>query len=252
MDRVSGKVILVTGAASGLGKAIASLLAAEGGRIIATDINDVDGRKAVDAITKAGGEAIFFKHDVSSERAWKEVVDATMARFGRLDVLVNCAGVFLDASVEGTTLERWRWVMSINLDGVFLGTKYGSEAMRQSGGGSIVNMSSAGGIIGTPDSGAYAASKGGVRLFTKATAVEFSKSAHDYDIRVNSVHPGVMETPMTAGMIRDRGEQLVGWLPIGRFGTAEDVAYGVLYLASDESKYVTGSELVIDGGWTAF
>lgn len=250
MNRVAGKVILVTGAASGLGKAIVTLLASEGGRVMATDIDEAGGKKAVDAVAEAGGEVVFLRHDVSSEREWKEVVGATMTRFGRLDVLVNCAGVFLDAPVEETTLEKWRWVMSINLDGVFLGTKYGAEAMRQSGGGSIINMSSAGGIIGTPDSGAYAASKGGVRLFTKAAAVEFSKSVHDYGIRVNSVHPGVMETPMTAGMIRARGEQLAAWLPMGQFGTAEDVAYGVLYLASDESKYVTGSELVIDGGWT--
>lgn len=250
MNRVVGKVTLITGAASGLGKAIATLLAAEGARVVATDINETDGKTVVEGIVKAGGEAVFLRHDVSSEADWKEVVDETMARFGRLDVLVNCAGVFLKASIEATTLEKWRWVMGINLDGVFLGTKYGAEAMRKSGGGSIINLSSAGGIVGTPDAGAYAASKGGVRLLTKATAIEFSKASHDYDIRVNSVHPGVMETPMTAGMIRERGEELAGWLPIGRFGTAEDVAYGVLYLASDESKYVTGSELVIDGGWT--
>jgi 3(or 17)beta-hydroxysteroid dehydrogenase len=251
MHRVAGKVALVTGAASGLGRAIVTLLAAEGARMVATDINDAAGQVVVDAIVAAKGEALFVRHDVAREEEWKHVIDATLDRFGRLDVLVNCAGVFVDASIETTTLEKWRWLMSINLDGVFLGVKHGAEAMRKSGGGSIINLSSAGGIVGTPNSAAYAASKGGVRLLSKAAAIEFSKSNYDYNIRVNSVHPGVMETPMTAPLIAKGGEAMAGWLPIGRFGTAEDVAYGVLYLASDESKYVTGSELVIDGGWTA-
>jgi 3(or 17)beta-hydroxysteroid dehydrogenase len=251
MNRVLKKVALVTGAASGLGKAIASLLAAEGARVVATDVNEIDGRVVVDEILAAQGDAIFIPHDVTNESAWKDVIDATLRHYGRLDVLVNCAGVFLDASVETTTIEKWRWVMSVNLDGVFLGVKYGAEAMKKSAGGSIINLSSAGGIVGTPNSAAYAASKGGVRLLSKAAAIEFSKSAYDYNIRVNSVHPGVMETPMTAPLIAKGGGTMAAWLPIGRFGTAEDVAYGVLYLASDESKYVTGSELVIDGGWTA-
>jgi 3(or 17)beta-hydroxysteroid dehydrogenase len=251
MDRVTGKVALITGAASGLGAAIATLLAAEGARIVATDINDRDGRMVVDTIVKSSGIAAFITHDVTSEKGWEDVINEVLGRFGRLDVLVNCAGVFLDASIEATSLENWRHVTSINLDGTFLGIKYGSGAMRKSGGGSIINMSSAGGIVGTPNSAAYAASKGGVRTLTKAAAIEFSKSVYNYHIRVNSVHPGVIETPMTAGMIRERGEELAAWLPIGKFGTAEDIAYGVLYLASDESQYMTGSELIIDGGWTA-
>jgi len=251
MDRVAGKVAFVTGAASGLGMAIAILMANEGAHVMATDITDIDDKSLNDRIKNTSGEIAFLRHDVRNENEWKAAINTTLDRFGRIDILVNCAGVFLDASIEMTTLEKWRHVMSINLDGVFLGIKHGSEIMKKSGGGSIINMSSAGGIVGTPNSAAYAASKGGVRTLTKAAAIEFSKSVYDYNIRVNSVHPGIMETPMTAGMISQRGDELAAWLPIGRFGTPEDVAYGVLYLASDESKYVTGSELIIDGGWTA-
>jgi 3(or 17)beta-hydroxysteroid dehydrogenase len=251
MNRVSGKVAIVTGAASGLGKAIAVLMAKEGAKIVATDINAETGKAVAEEITRAGGECLFVKQDVTSETGWKDLVDMTMERFGTLDVLVNCAGVFLGSSIAETTLERWRWVMSINLDGVFLGTKYSAEAMKKSGGGSIINMSSAGGIIGTANASAYASSKGAVRLFTKAAAIEYSKSYHDYNVRVNSVHPGVIETPMTAPLIDEAGEDMLGWLPVGAFGKPDDVAYGVLYLASEESRYLTGSELVIDGGWTA-
>lgn len=253
MNRVSGKVAIVTGAASGLGKAIAILLAGEGAKVMATDINEVDGRAVAEEIKKQGGEGLFVRHDVTNESEWRALVGTATERFGRLDILVNCAGVFLGASIEETTLEKWRWVLSINLDGVFLGTKYGAEAMRKSGGGSIVNLSSAGGLVGTPNASAYAASKGGVRLLTKAAAIEYSKANLDYNIRVNSVHPGVMKTPMTVPMLSDPAgaKAMLEWVPMGRFGTAEDVAYAVLYLASEESKYVTGSEIVVDGGWTA-
>jgi len=253
MGRVSGKTAIVTGAASGLGSGIASLLAKEGAKVIAADINDKGGKSVVDEIVKQGGEAIFRKHDVASENDWKELVRTVVERFGGLDVLVNCAGVHIAASVEETTFEKWRWVMSINLDGVFLGTKYGAEAMKKTGGGSIINISSTAGLIGTPNAIAYSASKGGVRLLTKAAAIEFSKAYSNYNIRVNSVHPGVIKSAMSAPLINDpvANKLLLGWTPIGYFGEPKDIAYGVLYLASDESRFVTGSEMVIDGGWTA-
>ncbi|MFC1910586.1 glucose 1-dehydrogenase [Chloroflexota bacterium] len=253
MNRVSGKVIIVTGAASGLGKAIAILLAKEGAKLIATDVSEVQGRTVVEEIKRSGGIAAFIRQDVAQESEWEKVIETTLRDCGRLDVLVNCAGVFVASSIADLTLEQWRWLMSINLDGVFLGIKYAAEAMRKTNGGSIINMSSAGGIVGTSDSSAYNASKGGVRLLSKAAAIEFSKRGHDYNIRVNSVHPGVVETPMTAPLINDPlgGADMKKWVPVGHFGEPVDVAYGVLYLASDESRFVTGSELVIDGGWTA-
>jgi NAD(P)-dependent dehydrogenase (short-subunit alcohol dehydrogenase family) len=190
---------------------------------------------------------------VSLEADWQTVMALIMKQNQGLDVLVNCAGVFSDASIEVLTLEQWRKVMCVNLDGVFLGIKYAVGAMKESGGGSIINLSSVGGLIGTINSAPYNASKGGVRLLTKAAAMEFSKAGYDYNIRVNSIHPGVIETPMTAPMISDPegGAQMLSWTPLGHFGEPLDVAYGALYLASDESKFLTGSELVIDGGWSA-
>jgi len=253
MDRVKGKSAIVTGAAGGLGRAIATLLASEGAAIAATDVNEPGGREVVAAIKAAGGRAIFIKHDVSSESDWRRVIDKTVAEFGRLDILVNNAGIMIMRDIENMTLEEWRRLMSINLDGVFLGTKHAAPAMKKSGGGSIINMSSAAGIVGTAHStAAYSASKGAVRLFTKSSALEFSKAGHGYNIRVNSVHPGVIETPMTDAMKRESlGDSMGAIMPIGFIGQPVDVAYGVLYLASDESRLVTGAELVIDGGWTA-
>jgi len=253
MGRVSGKVAIVTGAASGIGRGIALMLGKEGAKVMAADINEAGGAPVAERIVKEGGEAVFRKHDVASEDNWKELVRTVVERFGRLDVLVNCAGVHIGASIEETTLEKWRWVMSINLDGVFLGTKYGAEAMKKTGGGSIINVSSVGGLIGTPNATAYSASKGGVRLLTKAAAIEFSKAYSNYNIRVNSVHPGVIKSAMSGRLMEDpaAAKLLMDWTPMGYFGEPEDIAYGVLYLASDESRFVTGSEMVIDGGWTA-
>lgn len=253
MDRLSGKTAIVTGAASGLGSAIATLFAEEGATVIATDINESQGRGVVDTIEKNGGRAAFIAQDVSRESHWQTLMAYTAEKQAGLDILVNCAGVFSDASIEALSLEKWRQVMSVNLDGVFLGIKYALQIMKQSGGGSIINLSSVGGLVGTRDSAPYNASKGGVRLLTKAAAIEFSKAGYDYNIRVNSIHPGVIETPMTAPLISDPqgGPQMLSWTPMGHFGEPMDVAYGALYLASDESKFLTGSELVIDGGWSA-
>ena len=253
MNRVKGKVAIITGASSGLGKADALLLAGEGAKVVVADTNEIDGKAVAEQISREGGEAIFLEHDVSTETSWRDLIKNTLAKFGRLDVLVNSAGVFFGKSIEETSLKEWKWLMSVNLDGVFLGIKYAIGAMKDNGGGSIINMSSAGGIVGTVDAAAYDASKGGVRLLTKAAALECSKAGHNYNIRVNSIHPGVMKTPMNEAMRKDEtiSEIMLQWHPIGHFGEADDIAYGVLYLASDESKFVTGAELVIDGGWTA-
>lgn len=253
MDRVKGKVAIVTGSARGLGKAQAFLLAKEGAKVVVTDIDEDRGKKTAEEIGGAGGEAIFITQDVSSEEDWKTVIEKTLSEFGKLDVLVNNAGVILFKNIKETTLEEWRWVIRVNLDGVFLGTKYAMEAMKKSGGGSIINLSSTAGIVGTLDTSSYHASKGGVRIFTKAAALECSKAGYDYNIRVNSVHPGVIKTDMTKDLLEDdeSKREVTAWHPIGHVGEPEDIAYGVLYLASDESKFVTGAELVIDGGWTA-
>lgn len=255
MDRVKDKVAIVTGAGGGLGGATALLLSKEGAKVVVTDINEVNGKEVAEEIRREGGEAVFIKHDVASERDWSEVIEKTLSEFGKLDILVNNAGVQLIKEIENTSLEEWRWLMSINLDGVFLGTKYAIGAMKKSGGGSIVNISSAVGIIGTADdTAAYAASKGGVRLFSRTAAIELSKAGHNYNIRVNSVHPGVIETPMVASMMAQDEEfrkKLEAVHPIGFLGKPIDIAYAVLYLASDESRLVTGTDFVVDGGWTA-
>ncbi|MEJ0040917.1 MAG: SDR family oxidoreductase [Rhizomicrobium sp.] len=207
-------------------------------------------------IQGAGGEAIYLHHDVASEDAWESVVAAVEAKFGRLDILVNNAGIAIAGSVLTMTLADWRRQTAINLDGVFLGVKHALPLMRASGGGSIVNISSLAGLKGSPTLAGYCATKGGVRLFTKAVAMECG-AARD-NVRVNSVHPGIIETPIWAGIVPGTGapganapnlDQIAEMaVPIGKKGVPDDIAQGVLYLASDESRYVTGSELVIDGG----
>ncbi len=255
MDRVKGKVAVITGAASGLGEAAALLLAKEGAKVVVADIDEVKGRKVAGEIVREGGESVFVRHDVTSEKDWINLIKKTLLEFGKLDVLVNNAGIQIMKELEDFPLEDWRRLMSVNLDGVFLGTKHAIKAMKGSGGGSIINMSSVVGIVGTFDNtSAYCASKGAVRLFTKAAALECSKAGRDYNIRVNSIHPGVIETPLVAAMMADDKavkDRMESNHPIGFLGKPIDVAYAVLYLASDESRLVTGSEMVIDGGWTA-
>lgn len=252
MNRVRDKVAIVTGGALGLGEASAILLAEEGASIVVTDIKDAEGEKVVDIINRKGGKAIFLHQDVALETDWKSVIDNTIRQYGKLDILVNNAGVGVGESLEEQTLEQWRWLMSINLDGVFLGTREAIKVMKDHG-GSIINMSSIEGIIGDPNLPAYNASKGGVRLFTKAAALYCAK----YKIRVNSIHPGYIWTPMVENYLKANGNVAEGrkaidaMHPIGHIGEPNDIAYGVLYLASEESKFVTGSELVIDGGYTA-
>ncbi len=253
MDRVKGKVAIVTGGAGGLGQAEASLLAKEGASVVITDLEETTIKGVAKDINARGGKAIFHKHDVTSEAGWSSVMRRTLEEFGKLDILVNNAGVIIYKKIEDTSLAEWRRLMSVNLDGVFLGTKFAIEVMKKSGGGSIINIASVAGLIGNPDASAYHASKGGVRSFTKAAAIECSKAGYGYNIRVNSVYPGVINTQMADDLKQDEAKYktALSWHAMGHFGDPEDVAYGVLYLASDESKFLTGSELVIDGGWTA-
>ena len=258
MGRVEGKVALVTGASMGLGEAAARLLAREGARVVLSDVQDDPGRRAADAIADAGGDCVYLHHDVADEGAWEAVVASTVARYGALDVLVNNAGVGWGGPPEEETYERWRRLMSINLDGVFLGTKHALQAMKKDPRRlrSIINISSIEGLIGDPNLGAYNASKGGVRLYTKSVALYCGRER--LNVRVNSIHPGYIWTPMVENYLRSSGADLAegraaldAMHPIGHVGDPEDIAYGVLYLASDESKFVTGTELVIDGGYTA-
>ncbi len=257
MNRVEDKVAIVTGAALGLGKASARMLAREGAAVVVTDIKDAEGDALAKSIVEAGGRALYLHHDVSDEKQWEQVIGAACGKFGRLDVLVNNAGVATGSPPEEDTLEHWRWLMSINLDGVFLGTKHAIRAMKknQPARGSIINLSSIAGIVGVPDLGAYCASKGGVRLYTKSTALHCAKAG--YNIRVNSIHPGYIWTPMVENYLGEHGDVEEGRRaadalhPLGHIGEPDDIAYAVVYLASDESKFVTGAELVIDGGYIA-
>jgi NAD(P)-dependent dehydrogenase (short-subunit alcohol dehydrogenase family) len=254
MNRVKGKVALVTGGGLGLGRATAMLLAREGAKVVVTDVKEEAGHATVDQIIEEGGEAIFMRHDVSSESDWDAAIDMTANRFNGLHVVVNNAGVALAGSAEETSLEQWRWLMSINLDGVFIGTRSAIGAMKSTG-GSIINISSIEGLIGDPNLAAYNASKGGVRIFTKSAALHCAKAG--YKIRVNSIHPGYVWTPMVEQFLAAQPDPAAakayveGLHPVGHLGEPDDIAYGVLYLASDESKFVTGAELVIDGGYTA-
>ena len=248
--RLEGKVAFISGGGRGMGAVEARMFAAEGACVSIGDVLEDESRKVVEQINEAGGRAIFLPLDVTSEAQWNSAVAATVSEFGKLDILVNNAGVGATSMVETTTVEEWDRVMDINAKGVFLGTKAALPEMRRAGGGSIINISSQLGLVGMDiSSPQYQASKGAVRLFTKSTAIQYAKEG----IRVNSVHPGPINTPMTERRRGDPDHQriMLSRIPMGRYGESEEVAYGVLYLASDESSFMTGSELVIDGGWTA-
>lgn len=256
--QMSGKVAIVTGAASGIGAACAETLARAGAKVVATDIDRAGGEELARRIAAAGGDAVFLDQDVTEEGRWPQVVAAAETRFGRLDVMVANAGIGVMVPLEQMSLADWQRQQAINLDGVFLSIKHAIPAMRRTGGGSIIVMSSVAGLRGSAGLAAYCATKGGVRLLAKAVALE---TAAD-NIRVNSVHPGIIDTPIwgkiplgAEGQRRnapiDPHERASMAVPLGFAGQAQDIADGVLFLASDAARYVTGTELVIDGGIVA-
>ena len=247
--RLEGKVAIITGGARGMGASEAKLFAQEGAKVVIGDLLEEEGRQIEAEIAEAGGEAMFLRLDVTQENDWSDAVDRTVARFGKLDVLVNNAGISSSAFPNTNSVDGWERIMDINSKGVFLGTRSVVPKMLEAGGGSIVNISSIMGLVGS-DTGhpAYHASKGAVRLFTKATAVRYGQEG----IRINSVHPGFMP-PMASStpVDRSRRQALIDDTPLGREGRIEEVANAVLFLASDEASYITGAELAVDGGYTA-
>ncbi|HZS85547.1 MAG TPA: glucose 1-dehydrogenase [Stellaceae bacterium] len=252
MGRLAGKAAFVTGAASGLGRAIARLFAAEGARVALADTDSAGGQALA---AELGERALFLAHDVSEEAAWIANLGAAAAAFGRLDILVNNAGIGPTGTIEKLSLEDWRRVHRVNLDGVFLGCKHALPHLRAAGGGAIINMSSVAGLIGTPTLFAYGSSKAAVRQLTKSVALHCA--ARGDGIRCNSIHPAFIATPMVDRMVAtarapaEARQALADQVPLGRLGEAEEVARLALYLAGDESRFVTGAEFVIDGGLTA-
>lgn len=248
MGRLDGKVAIITGGARGQGEVETLLFAAQGAKIVFGDILDEEGRRVEARVAELGGEAEYIHLDVTSDDDWQRAVELAENRYGKVDILINNAGISMRHQDMDISDEDWDRMMEVNAKGVFLGTRHVVPAMRRAGGGSIVNISSIAGILGRPlASPAYAASKGAVRVFTKSTAGRFAADG----IRCNSIHPGPIDTDMIRSATNSvRPETRVGEIPLGRLGQSEDVAYGALYLASDESSFVTASELVIDGGVT--
>ncbi len=255
MKRVDKKTAIVTGAANGIGKETSLLLARHGAKVAVTDVDDDDGKKVVDEIEKSGGTAKFWHLDTSDEDNVQKVFSEVADAFGSIDVLVNNAGIAgVDKPTHEISKKEWETLMNINVTGVFLCTKHAIPHMQKSSGGSIINLSSIYGLVGAADLPPYHASKGAVRLMAKNDALIYAKD----NIRVNSVHPGFIWTPLVEELARNAPEgpdafkaALDSQHPIGHTGAPDDIAYGILYLASDESKFVTGAELVIDGGYTA-
>jgi NAD(P)-dependent dehydrogenase (short-subunit alcohol dehydrogenase family) len=258
MALLAGKGAIVTGGASGIGEACSETLAREGAAVLITDIDDFRGKEVVTRITKAGGTAHYLRHDVRDEAGWPGVIGEAEKRFGRLDIMVANAGIGIMAPIAEMTLADWQKQQAINLDGVFLSIKHAIPALKKQGGGSIVLMSSIAGLRGAPGLAAYSATKGGVRLLAKSVALEHAAD----NIRCNSVHPGIIATPIwekiPTGAAGNRSnapidprERAAGVVPLTRVGEAQDIANGVLFLCTDAANYMTGQELVIDGGMTA-
>ena len=251
MGRLDGKTAIISGGARGQGAEEARLFASEGASVVIGDIRDELGAQVEAEIRELGGAADYVHLDVTQEDDWRRAVEFAESKYGGLNVLVNNAGIVTWSAIDEMPVEEWDLVMAVNMRGVFLGSKHSIPAMIRAGGGSIINISSAAGIApASPSSSAYAASKGGVRLFTKATAVQHAKD----NIRCNSVHPGPIDTPMVQETRMARPDEMAARMervPLGRMGESSEIAYGVLFLASDESSYMTGSEMVIDGGRTA-
>ncbi len=246
--RLEGKVALLSGGAGGIGAAEAKLFASEGAAVVIGDLTEEQGEALASEIVATGGKATFVRLDVLDEASWKAAVSLAVDTYGKLNILVNNAGILRNEGLLDTTEAIWDSVMDVNAKGTFLGCKHALPEMRCVGGGSIINISSGAGLVGSNRTTAYHASKGAVRIFTKAVAIQYAPD----NIRVNSVHPGPIETPMLDFSLASLEGGVLPWsVPLGRYGQPEDIAYGVLYLASDESGFVTGSELVIDGGRTA-
>ena len=245
--RLEGKVAIISGGARGMGAAEARIFAREGASVVIGDLLEEEALKVVAEIGEAGGKALFVNLDVTDESSWQSLVEEAVERFGKVDILVNNAAILRTQGLLETTEEIWDEVMDVNTKGTFLGTKSVIPAMRKAGGGSIINISSGAGITGSLRNTAYHASKGAVRIFTKSAAIQYAGE----NIRVNSVHPGPVDTDMLAFSSAAPGARRPEDVPLGRYGRPKEVAHGVLYLASDESSFVTGSEVVIDGGRTA-
>lgn len=254
--RLKDKVALVTGGGTGIGEATCKRFAEEGALVIVTDIDGDAAQRVADQIIASGGQAESQVQDVTDEAAWPTLVESIVATHGHLDVLVNNAGIAIPASVEDATLDDWRKTQAVNGESVFMGTRAAVAVMKESG-GSIINISSIEGMVGEPHTAAYNYSKGGVRIFTKSAALHCASEG--YAIRVNSVHPGFILTAMVEDGIaslppelaEEMHSRVLREIPLGAMGEPLDIANGCLFLASDESKYVTGSELVIDGGYTS-